>query len=259
MDWFPAINAGLAFIAILLLLVSVGSSIATSLRNKRFENTEKKRSAKLNPKLNALRVKRSRRAGEAGRARPMGPIIQRIISEELLSIRLEKNAKLKVIFVVRFLHFCSNMVYHLNFPFIKAVTKLFWATSSDAKESNGKTIVGIMLIEKMKKTMKARIYLASGAIISIIAGNLFDFSNANTVIFVCMVLYLAIELDNAIIASRVKRGVYGANEFEAVEILTFISRHSNKGDFGDDDGVKKLMPAADQEDRYATSHNAIDA
>lgn len=44
-----------------------------------------------------------------------------------------------------------------------------------------------------------------------------------------------------ILERRVKKAIYGYNEFEAIEFINFILKYNNKDDFNDPGGLKKPL------------------
>jgi len=112
---------------------------------------------------------------------------------------------------------------------------------SNAEERKSKTIVGLMLGEKLKKSANSQLFLITALLINIILSLLSDVP-INTLVIVVAIGLLAIHIDHKLIEHRLKNGWYGKNEFETREIIEFIVSHANKDDFNDKGGLKKVIP-----------------
>ncbi|ENH7109824.1 hypothetical protein ABWJ26_000227 [Vibrio fluvialis] len=116
-------------------------------------------------------------------------------------------------------------------------------STQDVSKRKSNTIVGMMLEEKFASSNKnAR--LLSMTIFGYMLITYFDFVAFNILaLIVPMALLSALLLDKFLITLRIRRGWYGRNEYEAREIINYVSSHANKDDFNDDGGLKKLMDA----------------
>lgn len=110
------------------------------------------------------------------------------------------------------------------------------------EEKKAKTVVGLMLGEKMKKSFQAQLFLILALTISLFSYILFQTAWNIVAIGIIIFSLLAIQIDKMLIEYRVKNGWYGTNEYEAREIISFIISHANKDDFNDSGGLKKVIP-----------------
>ncbi|MCI5142119.1 MAG: hypothetical protein D3909_10455, partial [Candidatus Electrothrix sp. ATG1] len=62
---------------------------------------------------------------------------------------------------------------------------------------------------------------------------------------VCLAL---LHLNQKIIEYRVRKGLYGKNEYEAREMIAYILSYSDKSDFSDGDKLKELFPETVEEE-----------
>lgn len=114
------------------------------------------------------------------------------------------------------------------------------AANEDQAKTN--TIVGLMLIEKMKKSSLILLFLFLSVLIDLAIDKLFGLGSHGYVTIFAAGLWSLILLDHKIIEYRIRRGWYGKNEFEAREIINFALSHANKDDFNDQGGLKKIIP-----------------
>lgn len=114
------------------------------------------------------------------------------------------------------------------------------AANENAKKS--KTIVGLMLGEKMKQSTRIQLILLSVLIVNALFAYINDSDINVFVILVVVVGWVAIYVDHKLIEYRVTKGWYGKNEFESREIIRFIISHANKDDFNDRGGLKRVIP-----------------
>jgi hypothetical protein len=122
------------------------------------------------------------------------------------------------------------------------IDKKFGADGDDKQKINDLTIVEIMVGEKTNKTNKSYIFL----LISLLAHFAFAYlTNVNFnswLVLLILLLMGALYSNQKILDYRIRKGYYGATEYEAMEIIQFILEHAEDIDFTDGTGTKKLMP-----------------
>ncbi len=130
------------------------------------------------------------------------------------------------------------------------------STDSDKK---AKTVVGLMISEKMKKSSRAQLFLFLALIANVAISFVFDNSVSIFVMVFVSILLLCIQIDHKLIEYRVNKGWYGKNEFETLEIIEFIIAHADKNDFNDSGGLKKVIPQPKtvKENEPSTSDNGV--
>lgn len=169
---------------------------------------------------------------------------------EVLNILLDDSMLGKRVF--------KKFAIYLNASLFKALANISeQIVNSSTGEKKAKTIVGLMLSEKMKKSSRAQLFLFLALLVSI-ASSLVLNSPANSfvILFISLIL-LCIQIDHKLIEYRVSKGWYGKNEFETLEIIDFIIAHSDKNDFNDSGGLKKVIPQpkiAEAEDSLTASN-----
>lgn len=142
----------------------------------------------------------------------------------------------------------KKVIIYLNSSLISAITLIHSElnnTKAENRESN--TIVGMMLGEKVKKSSRAQISLIACLLLHFLLV-LFSVVNFSSFLFSAVSIgILLLHVDQKLISYRVKKGWYGKNEFEAKEIIDFILSHSNKDDFNDSGGLKRVIPLPEVE------------
>jgi hypothetical protein len=128
---------------------------------------------------------------------------------------------------------------------ISTVSKKGEGESVETRRSN--TVVGVMLLERLKKSTKIQLTLIVCLIVNFALSLLPGIEFSNFLFALVSSLIFAIHLDQNLIEYRIKKGWYGTNEFEAKEIINFIISHSNKDDFNDSGGLKRVIPLPDVE------------
>jgi hypothetical protein len=148
----------------------------------------------------------------------------------------------------------KKIVIYLNSNLISAITKIH-SKLNDVRpeEKKANTIVGMMLGEKVKKASKAQISLIACLLLHFILV-LFSVVNFSSFLFVVIsVGILFIHIDQKLVDYRIRKGWYGKNEFEAKEIINFVLSHSNKDDFNDSGGLKRIIPLPEIETKKEAS------
>lgn len=121
------------------------------------------------------------------------------------------------------------------------------------EEKKAKTVVGLMLGEKIEKSSRSQFYLVM-ALVASLSFSLFMGSGINGIaLLVISMIFLGIQVDQKLIEYRIKSGWYGKNEFETREIINFIISHANKDDFNDSGGLKRVIPEPELKESENTS------
>ncbi len=128
------------------------------------------------------------------------------------------------------------------FVVVESLAEQIAYSDGSAKDRKANTIVGVMLLEKAKKgtIQQAILLLAIVVYLFIVWFTASDISQF--LLLFLTVLLLAVFLDQKLIEFRIRKGWYGSNEFETRELIEFITLHSNKDDFNDGNGAKKIIP-----------------
>jgi hypothetical protein len=109
---------------------------------------------------------------------------------------------------------------------ISAIAEEIVQASLETKKS--KTIVGMMLGEKLKNSSRAQFFLVITFLLNICITFFFERQFNGFVFAIVGIGMLGIHLDHKLIEYRVKQGLYGTNAFEGREIIHFITAHANK-------------------------------
>jgi hypothetical protein len=116
------------------------------------------------------------------------------------------------------------------------------AVHKGTNENFDLTIAGMLLGKKAKENSVA-IFLG---IIGIVLHLLFSLSpsiETNTTLLGVLVGFIAaVMINQKLLEFRITHGYYGKNSYEAKEMIEFLISHSDKSDFSDGDGIKKLFP-----------------
>ncbi|SIQ02279.1 hypothetical protein [Marinobacterium stanieri] len=154
-------------------------------------------------------------------------------------LKKEKSGLIEKIF-----RFISFIPFPIPSPLFLYLTAKRLLVSSNQENRN--TIIGLMVIEKIKKhRLLQMILIFSFLFLGLISHfNLADY-NIYAAFFIFSMI-LIIQLDHILIDYRVKKGIYGNNEFESREIIDFILSHSDKDDFHDGGVAKKIIPEPDE-------------
>lgn len=141
-----------------------------------------------------------------------------------------------------------KIVVYLNSSLISAISKIYEDSKDPAERHNkSKTIVGVMLQDKLRKSTKSQLILITCLALNFILSSLSLVNFSYVLLSLVSILMLCIHLDQKLIDYRVRNGWYGKNEFEAKEIINFIISHSNKDDFNDSGGLKRVIPLPEVE------------
>ncbi|CAH8188383.1 hypothetical protein [Vibrio aestuarianus] len=146
----------------------------------------------------------------------------------------------------------SMLLNSSAFSVVETLAKQIADSDGSAKDRKANTIVGVMLLEKAKKgtIQQTILILAIVAHLFIVWFTPSDISQF--VLLFLAVLLLAVFVDQKLIEFRIRKGWYGSNEFETRELIEFITLHSNKDDFNDGSGAKRIIPNPEAD--LATEH-----
>lgn len=136
----------------------------------------------------------------------------------------------------------------------KITEKILKFPSSSGRKQNSVniTVVGILIGRKAKQLSGAYAILT----LAMTSYILFSFwANRETnaaVLFVISAFFLVVFINEKSLGYRIKHGLYGSNEYEAREILTFILNHADKTDFTSGSGLRNIIPAPEADHVYGT-------
>lgn len=133
--------------------------------------------------------------------------------------------------------FLSLSLYRSLIPFLAEMLH------SDPGNRRASTIVGIMIGEKIRQAFVAQIWLTISIAISLAFDFFLGTRSGVWTIAISGLSLLAIQIDHKLLEYRIRRGIYGSNAFETLEIINFIIKHSNKDDFNDEGGLKRVIPS----------------
>ncbi|MBT0111952.1 hypothetical protein [Vibrio alginolyticus] len=169
--------------------------------------------------------------------------IQRI-EDELASLYKERW------YLTRSFNKKIKSIFSINYEAASMLLSIQSITDSSKKKTN--TVVGMMLKERAIKANKISLLLVATIIVYLIFSTMsvIEFSWL-AILFPCTLL-LALHADQYLITYRIRKGLYGRNEYEAREIIEYILSHADKDDFNDEGGLKKLMDEPERgEDKVA--------
>jgi hypothetical protein len=116
---------------------------------------------------------------------------------------------------------------------------------TDIQQNNVKlsdNVVGLLTRDKRRSF--SIIYFS--LTISFIIYALISYYSDNTISVATTLFFLfvlmAVFLNRYLLEYRLRKGFYGTTEYEAREVIDLILRHSDKSDFSDGEGLKKLFP-----------------
>jgi hypothetical protein len=137
----------------------------------------------------------------------------------------------------------KKLILIMNSALITAVSSLYRELDGDSAEKHrSNTIVGIMLLEKLKRTTKLQFTLVLCLILNLMLSFLPEIRFSYFLFALVSLLLFCIHVDQQLIEYRIRKGWYGKNEYEAKEIIDFIISHSNKDDFNSSGGLKRVVP-----------------
>lgn len=121
------------------------------------------------------------------------------------------------------------------------LTETHTTKDSDNKITEN-SIVGLLIKQKFDKETNAYWVLLGAVAVNFLFVTLgFIQFNLYTLLFLIILIGL-LYVNQKVLRYRIAKGYYGTNEYEVREIIQFILDHSDKTDFTDGDGMKKLMP-----------------
>lgn len=119
------------------------------------------------------------------------------------------------------------------------------AKAQSNESAKTKTIVGLMLTEKKRRSNFVFFFLFLAIALDFTLKFTINVDSGWWVVAVCSALLAILQVDHKLIEYRISRGWYGMNAFETLEIVRFISSHSDPDDFNDENGIKRIRPAAE--------------
>jgi amino acid permease len=136
-----------------------------------------------------------------------------------------------------------KVILLMNSALITSVSALYRESDDSSEEKKrSNTIAGVMLLERLKKSTKLQIILILCIVLNLLVSFLPTIDFSYFLLAVASLLLLCIHADQQLIEYRIKKGWYGKNEYETKEIINFIISHSNKNDFNDSGGLKRVIP-----------------
>ncbi|HAT2715243.1 TPA: hypothetical protein ACSP71_003187 [Aeromonas hydrophila] len=136
----------------------------------------------------------------------------------------------------------SMLLNSSAFSVVETLAKQIADSDGSAKDRKANTIVGVMLLEKAKKGTIQQSILILAIVAHLFIVWLTGSDISQFVLLFLAVLLLAVFVDQKLIEFRIRKGWYGSNEFETRELIEFITLHSNKDDFNDGNGAKRIIP-----------------
>ena len=164
----------------------------------------------------------------------------------------EKDREHKVKIIWHSIHtnnsLLTTILMYLNFGLVNTILDLSNTYGSKEIEEKKKTIVGMILGNKIK-TSSLNYLILIGAFAIYLILSIFALYEINGIcVFLISIAIFFIYVDQKLMIYRINNGWYGKNEFEAREIINFIINHSDTDDFIDGDGLKKIIPDAQMEE-----------
>lgn len=104
------------------------------------------------------------------------------------------------------------------------------------------TIAGMLFGAKAKQAMTGYLFIGAAAIIHILYAKLGTQNISSGLLLFLSLCFALIHINQKILEFRIERGLYGKNEYEAREMISYLLNHSDKSDFSDGDSLKKLFP-----------------
>ena len=112
------------------------------------------------------------------------------------------------------------------------------------------TVIGLLVGQKARQISSAYVALILALILYPLTSLLLIFEIKSIVIAFIALLFILLFINQKSLEYRIKKGLYGSNEYEAREILSFIINHSDKSNFTDGSGLREIMPAAEPDNVY---------
>ena len=104
------------------------------------------------------------------------------------------------------------------------------------------TVIGLLVGRRARQNTIAYLSLALGFVIYVLICYRSGIEISLTVLSFFALMIGAIYANQRVLQYRIAHGLYGANEYEAREIIGFILSHSDKSNFTDSQGKKALLP-----------------
>jgi hypothetical protein len=182
----------------------------------------------------------------------VGPPDMRNISDEILSKYPSVDSLLdKVIQLVVEISTHATIILNLKLftSFLEFARKQRGGHEKQ-KDTLGVTIVGILISRKAKQNFVAYLSLFISLITYTIIARLSHLEIRPEVVLLILGLILALFINQKILEYRIRKGLYGTNEYEAREILGFILSHADKSNFSGGQGLKEILPVPGIDDLH---------
>jgi hypothetical protein len=112
------------------------------------------------------------------------------------------------------------------------------------------TIIGLFIEEQSKHNSIAYFALIISSIIYIGFSLIYGLEVNIGIILIFVFFLLILHVNESILAFRIMRGFYGTNEYEAREILQFITSHAGTSNFRTGQGLKDIFPVLAPEEAH---------
>jgi len=133
----------------------------------------------------------------------------------------------------------QKLWFSLNSGLIDSVLKNIMY-NEESTTINKNTIIGMLVGEKIKKDTKSFIYLGLSFLVAI----LLPVSGLMVInywlVSFLLFMFSMLTLNQKVLEYRIANGLYGENEYEAREIISYIENHSDSDDFHSG-GDKKIF------------------
>jgi hypothetical protein len=116
------------------------------------------------------------------------------------------------------------------------------------------TVVSLLMRQRTKANSIAYMLLSSAVVIYLVFSFVFGVEPKTGTILFIVFLMLSLNINWKVSDYRIKHGFYGTNEYEAREILNFITSHADKSSFTTGKGLKDVLSAPMEE---AHDHDII--
>lgn len=134
----------------------------------------------------------------------------------------------------------------LNSGLISSLLQNF-LSATDRSAINRSTIVGMLVGKKVKEDTRSYIYLFL-ALVAHLGAVLLGLVGFNLYITGFLILMIAaLAMNQKALEYRIKYGLYGSTPYEVRELIKFIEEHTDKDDFNDHEGRKKIFQDAIEE------------
>ncbi|MCR9415162.1 hypothetical protein WKI44_08840 [Vibrio alginolyticus] len=120
--------------------------------------------------------------------------------------------------------------FFLNSGLVDSVVKNI-VYNEETTEIDKNTIIGMLVGEKIKKDTKSYIYIFLSFLIAILLPLTGVIEISYWLLAFLLFMFSMLALNQKVLEYRISNGLYGGNEYEAREIISYIENHSNPDDF----------------------------